>query len=119
LIRELNHFSKYQELDMEGKRIFLKMLEYKNWRYECIGKKLTVHRQRQLNEVLKMYGGRKIPFSHFINEMLRNMSMRNVLAYPVVCAYLCGILIEENDMLLKPEGLELGVRDLFCDEEYW
>ena len=32
--------------------------------------KFTVHRQGQLAEILKQYGGRKSPFSHFTSEIV-------------------------------------------------
>lgn len=82
-------------------------------------KKFTVHRQRQLAEILKHYGGRKIPFSHFAREVVDNPGKRNKYAFPVVFAYICGILRIEGDWLIKPEELVLGKRDFDKNEVHW
>jgi hypothetical protein len=61
---------------------------------------------------------KKIPFSHFTYEIFTNPSLRNSDAYPAVCAYLCGILREEDDGLIKPDGIKWGESVLSNMETY-
>jgi hypothetical protein len=106
------------EGDILGEERFDKLVQMERWQNECT--KLTVHRQRQLAEILNQYGGKKIPFSHFTAEICsRDMSLRNSQAYPAVCAYHCGILRKAEGGLAKPAGLVLGVSRLESSEKYW
>jgi len=79
----------------------------------------TVHRQRQLAKIFKQYGENKIPFSHFTKEIVENPAKRNKYAFPVVFAYICGILRIEGNCLIKPKGLVLGERDFDRNETHW
>jgi len=101
---------------------FNKLAKRKDWadrNSPTSPKKFTVHRQRQLAELLKKYGGRKIPFSHFTREIVDNPAKRNKYAFPIVFAYICGILRIEGDGLIKPEKLVLGKRDFSRNEVQW
>jgi hypothetical protein len=71
-------------------------------------KKFTVHRQKQLEKILKSYGRQKIPFTHFSSEIIKNHAKRNKYAFPVVFAFICGILKIEGTGLIKPKELVLG-----------
>ena len=66
-----------------------------------------------------MYDGEKIPFSHFTKELVRDPKKRNRLAFPVVFAYICGILKIDGDGLVKPNDLALGEEDLPRNRTYW
>jgi len=79
----------------------------------------TVHRQIQLSKIFKSYDGLKIPYNHFSDEIINDYQKRNQLVFPVVFAYICGILKTEDDGLIKPADLELGKEDLPRDRIYW
>jgi hypothetical protein len=46
--------------------------------------KFTIHRQKQLVNILIQYGGEKIPFAHFTREIVIDSSKRNKYAFPVI-----------------------------------
>lgn len=82
-------------------------------------KKFTLHRQKQLAVILKKYGGKAIPLSHFTDDITDNPAKRNQYAFPVVFAYLCGILKIKGENLVMPEGLVLGKRAFDRNEVHW
>jgi len=82
-------------------------------------KKFTLHRQRQLVEILKKYGGQKVPFSHFTKQIVNDPAKRNKSAFPVVFAYICGVLRIEGEGLTKPKELVLGERNFDRNEMHW
>lgn len=89
---------------------------------------LTAERQYQLKEILlsyrKNYGGNSIPFEHFTDRIIADRSylidqgivkknvLRNCEAFPVIYAYLCGILKRKEGFFVLIEGIELGERDI-------
>ena len=81
--------------------------------------KFTIHRQKQLKAIFDLYGGSKIPFSHFTDEIVRDSEKRNSLAFPAVFAYICGILKIQDDGLIKPDDLILGEKDLSRNGTFW
>lgn len=104
--------------DIEGETRFDRLIKSnRKWRDECI--KLTIHRQEQLKEIYDLYGGNKIPFSHFTSELSNNMALRNRLVYPAVCAYICSILRKSDGGLIKPSGLQWGMRVLTNKDCLW
>lgn len=101
---------------------FEKLAKRKDWadpNSPTSPKKFTVHRQRQLAEIFKQYGGGKIPSSHFTKELVENPAKRNKYAFPAVFAYICGILRIEGDWLIKPKRLVLCERDFSRNEVHW
>jgi hypothetical protein len=82
-------------------------------------KKFTVHRQQQLADIFRLYGGDKIPFSHFTDDLVENAEKRNLLVFPAVFGYLFGILKIEGDGLIKPKDLILGERHFLANEVFW
>jgi hypothetical protein len=82
-------------------------------------KKFTVHRQQQLADIFRLYGGDKIPFSHFTDDLVDNAEKRNRLAFPAVFGYLFGILKIAGDGLVKPKDLILGERHFLANEVFW
>jgi hypothetical protein len=82
-------------------------------------KVFTIHRQKQLLEVLKKYDGISVPFSHFSDENINDPVKRNKLIFPVIFAYICGILKIKNNKLIKPENLKLGERSIDRNEPHW
>ncbi len=42
------------------------------------------------------------------NEDHRSFNLRNYEAFPVVYAYLCGVLVRNGDQLELKDGIELG-----------
>ncbi len=106
------------EENLMGEKRFDNLIKSnKKWRDECF--KLTTHRQAQLLEILELYDGNKIPFSHFTHEITTNMKLRNKLAYPAVCAYICGILKKSDGGLIKPPNLRWGEKILTNKENLW
>jgi len=81
--------------------------------------KFTIHRQEQLADIFKQYGGEKIPFTHFTREIDIDSSKRNKYVFPVVLAYNFSILKIEGDYLIKPKGLILGEKDFTRNEAHW
>jgi hypothetical protein len=82
-------------------------------------KKFTVHRQQQLADISDLYGGDKILFSHFTDELVVDAKKRNRLAFPAVFGYLFGILKTEGDGLIKPKDLVLGEKHFLANEVFW
>ena len=54
-----------------------------------------------------------------MREYFDKFAKRNKYAFPVVFAYICGILRIEGDWLIKPEELVLGKRDFDKNEVHW
>ncbi len=89
---------------------------------------LTVGRQLQLKEILSSYrknfGGNSIPFEHFTDRIIADRSysidqgivkknvLRNCEAFPIIYAYLCGVLKRKDEVFVLVEGIELGKRDI-------
>ncbi len=96
---------------------------------------LTIHRQKQLKMVLDSYGGMFVPIGHFTDRVVNGVSyfksgrcpvcggetkesvqkqhlLRNSEAFPVVYAYLCGLLVRDGDRLSLENGIELGKDDI-------
>jgi len=89
---------------------------------------LTVERQMQLKEILTSYrkdfGGNSIPFEHFTDRIIADCSyfikerifktnhLRNNEAFPVIYAYLCGVLKRKDGAFVLDEKFELGKRDI-------
>lgn len=89
---------------------------------------LTVERQMQLKEILtsyrKNFGGNSIPFEHFTDRIIADRSylikekifktnlLRNSEAFPVIYAYLCGVLKRKAGAFILDEKIELGKRDI-------
>jgi hypothetical protein len=86
------------------------LLNIRSWRDEP--KKLTVHRQKQLERILTKYDRTSMPISHFKKEHRRASKLRNEDAYPAVKALLCGVLEITGDRLRLKKGIILGERDL-------
>lgn len=104
------------------KNIFDKLAEIKSWSdplRQNRPKKFTVHRQKQLADIFVLYGGDKIPFKHFTNELVEDSEKRNRLAFPAVFGYLFGTLKIDGDGLVKPRDLVLGERHLLPNEVFW
>ena len=99
-----------------SKERFERLAKRKSWQGE---KRLTIYRQDLLRDIFKRYGNDKIPFSHFTIKGTDGSSRVNFEDYPVVRAYLCGVLKEVVDGLIKPDNLILGLRDLPPKEDYW
>ena len=82
-------------------------------------KRFSVKRQKQLLEILEQYGGDRIPFHHFTDDIVKDAAKRNRFGFPVVFAYICGILKIDGDWLIMPEDLVLGKRDFDRNEVHW
>jgi hypothetical protein len=68
---------------------------------------------------LNLYGGEKIPFTHFSDENIKDSAKIHKYVFPVVFAYICGILKIEDDFLLKPKALVLGKKNFDRNEVHW
>jgi len=104
------------------KEKFIQLAKRKDWldsNSPSSPKKFTVHRQKQLLDILNRYDERKIPFTHFSNEIIKDSAKRNKYVFPIVFAYICGILKIEGDFLLKPKALVLGEKDFDRNEVHW
>jgi hypothetical protein len=80
------------------------------WRAES--RRLTIHRQGQLQKILSKYDRVSLPISHFTKQHLRDPKLRNEDAYPAVKALLCDVLERTPDRLRLRQGIILGERDL-------
>jgi hypothetical protein len=45
-------------------------------------KKFTKYRQQPLANIFDLYGGEKIPFEHFTNEIVKNPAKKTVWPFP-------------------------------------
>ncbi len=80
--------------------------------------KLSIQRQKQLEEILKRYGGKAVPLSHFsdrkcpacghpLEDVYVIHNPTNYEIFPVVYAYLCGVLVRNEHQLELKDGIEL------------
>lgn len=107
---------------LSGREYFDRVSKWKSWydpNNSSSPQRFTIHRQKQLASILEVYGGAKIPFTHFKKEFIRNPAKRNKYVFPVVFAYICGILKIEGNYLIKPKGLILGERHFSRKEAHW
>ena len=96
--------------------------------------KLTKARQMQLKDILDSFGGDAVPLTHFSDRIMNGKiyvkpktcsacghrpnqdksshSLKNFEAFPVVYAYLCGVLIRNGHQLELKDGIELGESDI-------
>jgi hypothetical protein len=95
---------------------------------------LSIHRQEQLQNILDSYGGNAVPLTHFTDHVVKGSiyvkpkactacghrqsknenihHLRNYAAFPVVYAYLCGVLVRNEHQLELKDGIELCESDI-------
>lgn len=98
--------------------------------------KLSIYRQKQLKNILDSYGGKAIPIEHFTDRVMNgeilakskkcphcghgpsenyhSHNLTNFEAFPVVYAYLCGVLVRNEHQLELKDDIELGLSPIPC-----